>query len=177
MMALKAFNTLATRPQQQRSSFAKTKNLLGTIQPENGTKSGTNGTNGYHLQTPLQAQFRSSSSQTTFLDRNIVQNLAVTASAPLTASSSKLSSIGGLTSTTTTACGTMTGHPLVPGPNHQPIQQQANVGTTCVPSGTNNGAPPGARRRRPRTVPASYTSTSGGSGKRASFSGTLPDGE
>ena len=95
---------------------------------------------------PLQAQFTSSSSQTTFLDRNIVHNLAVTSTVPvftaaaIATSSSKLSSIGRtVTTTTTNACN--------------------------------------ARRRRPRTVPASYTSGSGGSCKRASsFSGTLPEG-
>ena len=94
---------------------------------------------------PLQAQFTSSSSQTTFLDRNIVHNLAVTSTVPvftaaaIATSSSKLSSIGRtVTTTATNAC---------------------------------------TRRRRPRTVPASYTSGSGGSCKRASsFSGTLPEG-
>ena len=97
----------------------------------------------------FQAQFRSSCSQTTFLDRNIVQNLAVAASAPLNSSSSKVSSVctgGGMTNTTAVAGGT----------------------------GTGSTAP--RVRRRPRTVPASYTSSCG-SGKRASFSGTLPDGK
>ncbi len=99
-----------------------------------------------------QAHFCSSSSQTTFLDRNIVQNLAVAAAAPLSAynSTSKLSG-----NTATTATNTAQGH----APFHD--------------TGASNGV---SRRRRPRTVPASYTSGSG-SVKRASFSGTLPDGK
>ena len=64
----------------------------------------------------------------------------------------------------------------VQGPNQYQNQYQANdTGNSAAAQA--NGAPSGARKRRPRTVPASYTSTSGGSGKRASFSGTLPDGE
>ena len=94
----------------------------------------------YNTNTMGSSQFRSSSSQTTFLDRNIVQNLAVESGvAPVNTSSSKLSSVGGRTTTTVATGG---GYP---------------------------------RRRRPKTVPASYTSGSG-SVKRASFSGTLPDG-
>ena len=155
MMALKAF-TMKPRGQNRSSSAAARKKLL------NSNPSTTCGTN-----PNLQAQFRSSSSQTTFLDRNIVQNLAVTASAPLTASSSKISSVG-RSSTTTTACGTaMQG---VSGSNH-PRDQQQNVGTRM------GGVSGPRRRRRPRTCPASYGSTSGGSGKRASFSGTLPEGK
>ena len=61
----------------------------------------------------------------------------------------------------------------VQGPNQYQQNQQAN-GTNVS---TKDAQANGARKRRPRTVPASYTSTSGGSGKRASFSGTLPDGE
>ena len=64
----------------------------------------------------------------------------------------------------------------VQGPNQYQQNQQAN-GNISTKDAQANGAPSGARKRRPRTVPASYTSTSGGSGKRASFSGTLPDGE
>ena len=64
----------------------------------------------------------------------------------------------------------------VQGPNQYQQNQQAN-GNVSTKDAQANGAPSGARKRRPRTVPASYTSTSGGSGKRASFSGTLPDGE
>ena len=95
----------------------------------------------------LNGHFRSSSSQTTFLDRNIVQNLAVEqGAAPVNTSSSKLSSVGGRTTTT--------------------------VATGGGAAGGGGYAP---RRRRPKTVPASYTSGSG-SVKRASFSGTLPDG-
>ena len=106
-----------------------------------------------NYQTTLQAQFRSSSSQTTFLDRNIVreslivQNLAVTASAPLTASSSKMSSIGGhCTSTTTTACGTMQHADWVQGPNQYQQNQQANGNVSTKDAQAN-----GARKRRPRT--------------------------
>ena len=65
----------------------------------------------------------------------------------------------------------------VQGPNQYQNQQQANGTANSTAAAQANGAPSGARKRRPRTVPASYTSTSGGSGKRASFSGTLPDGE
>ena len=154
-MALRAFTTLRPGPKQKRSSFAARKLLKSNPSAKFGTNPN------------LQAQFRSSSSQTTFLDRNIVQNLAVTASAPLTASSSKISSVG-RSSTTTTACGTaMQG---VSGSNH-PRDQQQNVGTRM------GGVSGPRRRRRPRTCPASYGSTSGGSGKRASFSGTLPEGK
>ena len=96
----------------------------------------------------LNGHFRSSSSQTTFLDRNIVQNLAVEqGAAPVNTSSSKLSSVGGRTTTTVATGG-------------------------GAAAGGGGYAP---RRRRPKTVPASYTSGSG-SVKRASFSGTLPDG-
>ena len=107
--------------------------------------------NGMGNNSNMHSQFRSSSSQTTFLDRNIVQNLAVTSSSQAGAgpfdqqpqsSSSKLSSVGGRT-------------------------------TATVATGAGGHA---ARRRRPKTVPASYTSGSG-SVKRASFSGTLPDGK
>ena len=115
-MALRAFSTLPNRPRQKRSSFAAQKNLL-MANPRISNPSTTCGTN-----PTLQAQFRSSSSQTTFLDRNIVQNLAVTASAPLTASSSKISSIG-RSSTTTTACGTMQ---VVSGSSHHREKQQSS---------------------------------------------------
>ena len=151
-MALRAFTTLRPGPKQKRSSFAARKLLKSNPSAKYGTNPN------------LQAQFRSSSSQTTFLDRNIVQNLAVTASAPLTASSSKISS-GGRSSTTTTACGTMQ---AISGSSHHRDQQ--NIGTKTGPESR-------IRRRRPRTCPASYGSTSGGSGKRASFSGTLPEGK
>ena len=117
------------------------------FQQHHGDKGGT----GYNNMSNMHSQFRSSSSQTTFLDRNIVQNLAVTSSSQAgggpfdqqpQSSSSKLSSVGGRT-------------------------------TATVATGAGGHA---ARRRRPKTVPASYTSGSG-SVKRASFSGTLPDGK
>ena len=66
----------------------------------------------------------------------------------------------------------------VQGPNqYQNQQQQVNGTANSTAAAQANGAPSGARKRRPCTVPTSYMSTSGGSGKRASFSGTLPDGE
>ena len=114
---------------------------------------------GYSNMGNMHNQFKSSSSQTTFLDRNIVQNLALTRPGSSQAgggpfdqqgpqsSSSKLSSVGGRT-------------------------------TATVATGAGGGGHAGAARRRcrPKTVPASYTSGSG-SVKRASFSGTLPDGK
>ena len=139
-MAWKAFSSLAN-PAAASDSTSKEPSRL-TFSPENNHQP-TGQPSSYNL--PLQAQFTSSSSQTTFLDRNIVHNLAVTSTVPvftaaaIATSSSKLSSIGRtVTTTATNAC---------------------------------------TRRRRPRTVPASYTSGSGGSCKRASsFSGTLPEG-
>ena len=109
-----------------------------------GTSGGSGSAGGGGTRSVLNSHFRSSSSQTTFLDRNIVQNLSVEqGAAPVNTSSSKLSSVGGRTTTTVA---------------------------------TGGGAGGYARRRRPKTVPASYTSGSG-SVKRASFSGTLPDGK
>ena len=131
-MAWRAFSSLTNPGAASDSAAASKAPHLEAFSPE--THPGS--------KIPLQAQFTSSSSQTTFLDRNIVQNLAVSSTVPVMAaiatSSSKLSSIG----------------------------------RTVTPAATNC-----TRRRRPRTVPASYTSGSGGSCKRASsFSGTLPEG-
>ena len=126
------------------------------FQQHHGDKGGT----GYNNMSNMHSQFRSSSSQTTFLDRNIVQNLAVTRPGSSLAggggpfdqqpqsSSSKLSSVGGRT-----------------------------TATVATGAGGGGGGGHATRRRcRPKTVPASYTSGSG-SVKRASFSGTLPDGK
>ena len=121
--------------------------LASKFQQQNNSKPGSatscGGSTGRGI---LNGHFRSSSSQTTFLDRNIVQNLAVEqGAAPVNTSSSKLSSVGGRTT------------------------------TTVATGGGAVGGGYATRRRRPKTVPASYTSGSG-SVKRASFSGTLPDG-
>ena len=158
-MALNAFSSLSADSRRGRgvstiSSGGYSGGFRGGVYVESQARSSHSShsfpTQLYVIQ-PQQAHFCSSSSQTTFLDRNIVQNLAVAAAAPLTAHNST----SRLSAATTTS-----------------LTQAGGAGSVGGAGGTGGVA---HRRRRPRTVPASYTSGSE-SVKRASFSGTLPDG-